>query len=437
MLLDGFDPSDTETTLLVNRGTEQGWLRQRLERYLRLAEDASFTGRSLCIIGDKGSGKTILTSSVIAELRRSELAGRALFLSADCRRLRGRREVFGAVAQAAVRELYQLHSLSAADVRYSALLANARALSALSQFDDVELKTIHEHLFQFKAALNLKGPRSLLGLLEMDLGVSLERSLKDVKELTGKVRIDEHRLCGLFCAFFKDVRAQGLHVVLHLDNIDELRHEYQEDRVRAEVRKDVDGILALREAPIALVLNMRTYYSGALPREISNRLVLKPLTQAALREMAEKRMDKHLRGLSEAEQAEGRSFLTNEKTRAAQERLGQMAATPLSYLTWFKFLAEAESLQTDGLSTGLGQFLETYYSTVPQETLRKLAAAFTSLGLPIGRDKLLLACDGNEALLTQLLSRQAVLPGDFWHPTDYTLDPELHFLFWEQQTAAS
>jgi hypothetical protein len=420
-----FDPSDTRPHLLVNREKELAWLEGRLSDYLKRNEESRYTGRSFAVIGNKGIGKTIMAEAALDRIKKSQLGASALFLLADCRRLRGRREVLTQVAQAAVQELNTLWQINNLDAKLGSLLDTAKVLRTLCNFNaDVELKVVHEHLVQFKRAVDLSGRRSFLANLSVNFGVSLERIDKRQQELVGKIKFDEARLCRAFCDFFHDVREQGMHVVLHLDNIDELRHEYYQEE---EVRKDVDGILALRDAPIGLLLSMRTYYAGSLPREVTQRLLLNQLKAADLQTVVLQRVAD---SMDDGTRHNLQKALSEVPLRDPAERLASMARTPLSYLLWSQFLYDH---MDQPLSVVLQRFLETHYSNIPASTLRKLVRRFLAPDQPLPLAEVLAACDGNQAIYNQLLDRQAVLPQDFWHPVDFTLDPELDFLFWMEK----
>ena len=223
-------------------------------------------------------------------------------------------------------------------------------------------------------------------------------------------------------AFLKDVRDASFQIVLHLDNIDELRHEYKSEQVLREVRQDVEVVLELKDAPVGLVIGMRTYYGGVLSRDISRRRNLKKLPNETLQQLLTTRLKE--------ERAEVQNFITQETTKKALNLLFDATYTPLSLLTWFQFLIEEDEdfLTTENLAEGLDEFLDSHYSTIPKSTLFKVADCFTSTTDRKDREDILNACGSNEAILAQLQDRQAILPVDFWHPHQFTLDPELHFL---------
>lgn len=420
-----FDPTEAAPRLLINREDELKWLRTRLLDYLRRTEDKAYTGRPLALIGEKGVGKTILAAAVLDSLKHEPNIGKhTLFLRVDCRRARSGRDVLTEIAQGLVESLAVEQKLDAKSP-LAGLLDAARILRTLCNFVDAELKTVHEHLLQYKAALGLKGDRKLLGSLAVDFGISLERSEKHLTTLEGKLRFDDRRLARALGALFADIRGQGLHVVLHLDNIDELRHEgYQDEAVRGQTRHDVETVLSLIDAPIALLLCMRTYFAGSLPREVKQTKKLGQLASEHLQALLRPRLESTL---SPDELQALLTVLSGSALQADFHRLAAMSRTPLSYLTWLQARMDDPRSTLDAC---LRSYLRTHYASLPEATLERVVRAFSQPEQPVSAAQLLAACADNQAVYSQLLDRQVVLPLDYWHPTEFTLDPELDFLFW-------
>jgi hypothetical protein len=418
MFLRRFDPFAIDPLFLVNREADFDWLFGTLSTYLT-DPDPSARGRlSFCILGEKGVGKTILTRAALHRARQA-YSDRALFLEVDCRLHRSAKQVIDAIAKVAVTALYEMKATGTAIS--NELLATAQVLATITRFEDAELRVIHQHLEQFKAAVNLKGEQALLKALTLSFQISLERSSSTTKELTGKVRFDEPRLCDALSSLFQDIRASGLDVVLYIDNMDELSHHYSTTEELQKARRDTEVLLALRAAPIIFVVNMRTYYSGILPREIANRRVLRNLPVADLLSLLEKRLGGEVPAVKQK--------IEETTAKTAIRRLASTAPTPLAFLNWFKAMFEEDALSVEAHAEGSARFVDTYYSTVPEAVWKVIADAFATPETYISRDALLGACGGNEALLRQAVDRQGVLPKDFWDPaTYYTLDPELYLV---------
>lgn len=420
MFFDRFDPSDVDPRHLVGRDRDRRWLQQCLTRYLQLHGEP--TGRTVCVSGEKGVGKSILTRKVLDDLK-AEFSSRTLFLTVDCRSCHERRGVLRAVANEVVRELAELRRASASIP--APLMAGAQLLRTVARFDDCELRMAHEQIFQYKAATEMAGGHALLSVLKLNFGLSMEYSEKQVKSLSGRVSFDDHGVAEALIALLRDVRAHGFDAVLYLDNIDELRHEYRDSEARDSVRRDVESVLELKSAPIALILNMRKYYTGVVPREISNTRVLRPLPPETLCSILDRRLE-HERG-------ELREALRRSPHADMVQRLAQAAPTALAFLRWVKFLYEEDMLHPERVDEGFEYFLESYYSNVEVGKLQAVAEAFPTPDASLDAAAVLEACGGNRAVFEQLQDRQVILPRDFWNPTQFTLDPELHFLHPERR----
>lgn len=424
MRLRRFRPSDVNPALHVDRDVELEWLLGALDD--DLGDDTS-SGRTLCITGAKGVGKSIFTLKALQEMR-TKHSGHALFIHTDCRRRNRLRSILADIADGAVRELSNLSS-----AHYplpQGLLDNGHVLAEITRMTEADLKTVQEILSQYRGAIGLAGKRSLLSHLSLSFDISLERNKKDVETLTGKVRFDEWRLVEALRAFFEDVRACGLHIVVYVDNIDELReHDVRDAQTREATRRDLGAIFALMDAPVLLVLNMRTYYSGILPRNIHDKMDLPPLPDKVVLDILSVRIG------DEPAADEIWDFLNKDSVATNVNRLVAQSRTPLAFLSMFYFLFQHGLLEAP-LDEALDRYLRVLYANISHARLRAVADAFRAAGgvdQPLGRESLLAVCNDSEALLAQLLDRQVVLPCDFWNPVEFVLDPELHFLVYRPE----
>lgn len=402
------DPASVDPTDLVNRDRDVRWLRASLESFFR---DRA-RGRALAILGDRGIGKSIVMRRVIDSLREVH-GGDTLFLVIDCRRYGDQRRVYHEIARLAVDQI--------GPTNRSALLDTARILETIAKFDEVERRVLSEHVTGFKAALTLKGEKNLLRLVGTIADVSVEQSKQRRETLEGKIFFDATRLRDAVVAFFSDLRAAGLDVVLVLDNLDELRHEaLGDDEKRRWLHGEIDGLLGLASAPIGLVVTARTYFAGCLNRQIDNTKVLGRLDDAEHVAIIRRRLQR--------EAPEVQRAFEDERCGKCIERLAKMAPTPLALLSWFRYLAENE-LHADEPREGLKGWLRDRYAHFRPQHIDALVSAFGDAPTsPVPGDVLLKACGDNQALWQQVLRSQIVLPIDFWHPHEFTLAPELHFL---------
>lgn len=407
-----FSPTDVHPSLLVNRDDERAELRDDVLRFLD-RRDIDL-GSTWAVIGDKGIGKTIFTRSVLDDIR-AKRSGDAVIVTVDCRKRRSWREVLAQLCWGLVDELREHEEIDPKTVS-SELLKEAELLDELAKLDTAEIRVFHERALSFKAHLKLSPANALLSALKADLGLELGLDEKTVRSLSGTRTFDEDRLNRAICALCRDIRRAGLKVVVYLDNVDELDHDYHDEESRIRVRHDAEGLLRLGDAPIALILNMRTYFSRVLPRQMRNPpLRIGPLPGKDLLGL----LDARLRHESGAVQEDfGRP-----ETHAAVEQLANLAPTALAFLTWVRYLYQREHLTLDDLDHGFSRYVYAAYATVDENRIRRLMDAFETPTSSIARDRLLEACEGSESILRKLEDMQVVLPEDFWSPESYTLDP--------------
>ncbi|MGK0359366.1 MAG: Cdc6-like AAA superfamily ATPase [Bradymonadia bacterium] len=416
--LDHFDPVDVSPALLVNRTKRLAWLTGKFSHYFNLP-DTLDRGESVCVSGKKGIGKSILSRSVIQGLRATH-SGQVIFVHVDCRACpKGWRQVFQHLCEQVVREL---DDMSRSHDVPQPLMATAGLLWELSKYDEVSLKKVHEQVSRFSTALKLGGRRSLLSALRLNLNIDIGMDDKKAKALTGVVNFDQLSLCQSLVALFKDIRECGLNALVYLDNIDELRHDYRDEDTLAQVMTDVKQVLELKRAPIGLLLNMRDYFTGILPRDISNFRNLRAMETEELVKILTLRLDR---------ESLDTKALINAHANDAIDSLVRVAVTPLALLRWFRFLYEDEeawSLSPETLEAGLVRYVESVYAGVRVDHIRQVARVFDTPTGMASADEIKAACGEKHAVFDQLLERQVILPVDFWHPVYFTLDPELHFL---------
>lgn len=407
-----WSPTDAHPSLLVDRDDMRTDLRDDLLGFLA-REDPSVSGL-WAVIGDKGSGKTILTRAVLDDVRR-ERSGTTVIATVDCRKRRTWREVLSQLCGTLVSELHDLDSIKDRAVS-PALLAEARLLEELAKLDMAELKTFHELALSHRAGLKVGVPTELLSVLRADLGLEVGLEEKRIRSLSGSRIFDEDRLNRAICALCRDIRDSGLRVVIYLDNVDELDHDYHDESSRARVRKDAEGLLRLAESPVALVVNMRTYFSRVLPRQMPiPPWLLKPLPKGELLTILDRRNRQESRAVRDG-------FGTPE-AREAVDDLARLAPTPLAFLTWVHALHRWNCLALARLDEGFERYVEAMYSSIDKRRIVRVMETFGTPTATIARERVLAACEGSESLLRKLEDLQVVLPEDFWAPELYTLDP--------------
>lgn len=409
-------PTDVRPELLIDREGEAEWLEHSISAYL--ADRDPEQGQAFCILGSKGVGKSILTRKVLQKLKEIH-AGTTVFVDVDCRGALKQRKVLKQIAERVHAELatmqrYGSHAVS------KELVANAAVVKTLAAFDHIERKQVYEYLTEYRSAASLGG--KVTEYLSSQHQISFQRSKKEVVE--GKVLFDDDTIREMLVLLLRDIRHhhRDLDIIIYLDNIDELDHDaYRQDATREEIRAETFGLMQLWKAPVGLVLNMRTYYSSILLREVSKRRELLPLDATKLGEALARRLAE--------EPAHVQKALEEGQWVARKKELAEMASTPLSFLLWFEYLAERiTEPEAQSMAQLLTGFAQTHSATISLDTLRRIARAFGSRDATLSRAQVLAACGDNEAVLSQAIRSQIVLPRDFWEPNEFTLDPELHFL---------
>jgi Cdc6-like AAA superfamily ATPase len=411
-----FEPSSVDPQLLVDRKPDVDFLVEPLGAYLR---DPQHQGVRCCVTGDKGCGKSILTRAALWRLRQ-EFSDRTLFLDVNCRERRAAKRVFQDIA---TKTVDALEGLRRATVEVPPeLFATAQMLARITGWDTVARKDVYERLVVFKSDAELRGESALLGVLKSKGGISFERAEKTASELAGEIKFDDQLVREMVTALFRDLRRSGLEVIVYLDNLDELRHQYHTAEEREVVRRDVEELLLLQEAPIALVVNARTYFSSILSREIRYTKVLERLP--------DEEMLRALKVRLEQEPDEVKAKVREKALREELDKLVRVAPTPLALLQWFTFLFDGGYLGTGRLREGLDAYLRTSYTTLRRPVLDAVAALFEhDPSTAMSQEDLLAAIPRqNQAVFKQLEDTQAILPVDFWNPIEFTLDPTLAFL---------
>jgi len=418
-----FDPNDTSPDIFYDRDDVAPQLQKELSKYLDIFD--SIVGRQRVILGEKGVGKTTLIRKLLRDAK-FDSSGHTLSVYVDCRRLRSAREMLRAIGAGIHGEVLSLIAVEPRKDKKKTLEGLeklVRVFSSLAAFDSVEIERsrVYETVVQYKAAASLS-VKSLTTAFSASLGFSLDIREIDAETLVGKILIDDNRLTEMVCRLFEDLRRSELDVVLALDNVDELQHDVRTKDELQRVRIDVETVLRLREAPIALLVGMRTYFEEVLDREFSRPTLLERLKPDDLRGLLEHRLSVH------PEDIETQSYIDSAPCRDSVERLSLVAPTTLAFLNWFQYLCDVDLLGEDNLQGALDRIFATRHSAVGLETIRRIVLSFVRVDDVISVETLLNACEGNKAGMAQARQHQIVLPRDFWNPVEFTLAPEFHWM---------
>jgi hypothetical protein len=403
--------AETDPAHLINRDAERAELYRPLEGFITAPPDPR---RRLCmaVVGDKGVGKSIVTLSVLQRLR-EEHSGQVVIVSVDCRRRRGWREVLAGVAEGLRDELYELSQARVPVPAYG--FDGASLLRDLAHLDQVKEEQLHEHINTHTSKGRLGGALELRKLFQMELSVELTQVTKSRSAVVGARSLDDERVNRLLIGLLTDLNRDGLRVVVFIDNLDELDHRYTTDAARDQVRHEVEGLLKLSDAPIALVVNARTYFAGALGREKDATLRLKPLPPAELARVVARRLD--------FEPPDIQRQMAAADVQAELAWLCEVSGSPLELLFHVNHRAKAGSLLPDARAEGVREELDGCFPSFSRAQMERLVRCFQ--GEPVQDRAAIEGALGRETLVKEAMKQQLILPVDFWDPVEFTLDPRL------------
>ncbi len=222
----------------------------------------------------------------------------------------------------------------------------------------------------------------------------------------------------LAARLFQDIRTAGFRVFVLVDNVDELQQEYWNDEARRNAQATVKRMLTLAEAPIALLLCMRTYYQAILPRAVGVPRQLKALPAERMLEIVAHRVDLD----SDASQR----ALKSAPAQAMIDALARRAGTPLALITWVKWVAESAQGFGGAIEAHAEQWRDARYidyAKVVDKTLALFAAKRGEGSDAVSQKELLEAIGGDTDGLRYIQETELILPRDFWSPTHFVLDP--------------
>ncbi len=421
MFLNHFDPADISPDLLVDREEDVAWLRSNFESYFDAIEQHTLepaARRIVGLTGEKGAGKSIVAAKVVQELRK-KYSGSTLFASVDCRSANGARGVVARIASSLLAEIAEFTPVvAAAGTPFPAwLLPLTSVLSNVAHADSANRKTLRQQMSLHKTALKVGGQLTQRAL-SAEFQLSFEQELRASDAFETTVNFDVDRVMELAAKLFQDIRNAGMRVFLLVDNVDELQHEYWDEGRRSSTLATVKSVLKLTEAPIAVLLCMRTYFQGVLPRVAGQPHSLGRLSEAWLLEIIERRMN------LEAEPV--RRGLLADDAQAIIKTLAARAATPLALLSWVKWVTE----RAPGFAGTIEAHAERWrgasyvdFKKVVEATLELFAKQQAAGVSAVSTEELLAAIGGDPHAMRYLQTTELILPRDFWEPTHFVLDP--------------
>ena len=410
------DPGATNPALLIDREAERERLYAPLKEYI--TDPVSLLQRfSMAVIGEKGVGKSIFTLAVLKQLR-EEHSDQLVTVEVDCRRHRGWRELLFGVCDKLKLELESLSSVGQKLPEYA--VDAASLLRDLARLDHAQEATLEEYAQSTIRKGKLGGAWELAKLAKLELSLDLTITETHKSSVSGTRLLDEDRLTRMISALFTDLARDGLRAVVFIDNLDEVNHDsYIRAKDRDAVRREVEGLLKLEDAPIALVLNARTYFAGVFNRTLPRPIRLEPLPGALLRDVLRRRL--------EDETPAVHAQMATPEVESELVWLSELpGTTPFEFLYFVFERAQEGSLSPTEREPSVQSILLDCYPNLELEELCKIVRAFDGQAR-ISRDDLEKAL-GSDYLFEQAMLQQAVLPVDFWVPKMFSLDARLRHL---------
>jgi hypothetical protein len=422
-----FKPADVYPAQLINRQDIRKRLHHQIGSWVEGAASPQTVeihggrpgGHVWVIKGEKGVGKSILTRAVLQDLRASH-SGQSLILEVNCRDARSWRSVMRRLWEGLVKELSSIKEARTELPKGS--LEAAKTANELVRHDDVKVTTIHEALNSIRKFTKFQAESRFLDYLGTAISRDVEERDTSTRRSEGTVFLDDERVTEMFIELAHDLYEAQIPIIMYLDNVDELDHDYQNETSRDRVRREVLGLLQLSRAPVALVLNVRSYFAGILPRDIPAPEDLDSLSPADHAALLDLRLD--------SESHDVKEYANSEKQVRARELLCALAPTPYCLLEVVQFLLQRRQLDLDDLQLALARYVQARFTSVHAEELENVLSCFRNDPKREVRHRELrqaLSSDESEQaeFLAQICDHQVVLPVDFWNPKRFTLDPLL------------
>jgi hypothetical protein len=403
-----FQPDNyLDAALFTDREALLGDLVERLKSVL---EPGAPGQARILVRGHRGVGKSILTRKAIDTVISSLAALRVIVDGAQTGH--GPDAVLKRIAADLGREATE----NATD---PAVQKGAELLLRFAPLTRVSVKEVRQwsRSLQLGAAIRSK----LVESVQVDFGISGAASkVRTVEESYERV-VDADFLKDRAQDFLSDCRAAGQHVVLFVDNLDQVGYAEINDVRRVTDLAKI--ILGFRDCVV--VANLRTEFVCADLRKLySNDVVVPGLAPAELLRIARMRMslvspDKRL-ALKEA------SF------EALATRLASWTTNAWGYLSWLADLdyerIDFSPDDDDRLCEALLRIAENRLAGLRGEEIRRVAAAFTSRSTQFLTAAELDTHGVTQELRERALRYGALIPDWLLTPDRFMLSPGLHFL---------
>jgi hypothetical protein len=404
-----FQPDNyLELALFTNREDLLSDLVERLKSFLE--PGAPGQGRIL-VRGHRGVGKSILTRRAIEIVISAIPALRVIVDGAQTGH--GPDAVLKRIAADLGREATE----NATD---SAVQKGAELLQRFAALTKVNVKEVRQWSKNLQLGASIKS--KLVESVQVEFGISGAASrVRTVEESYERV-IDADFLKDKVQDFLSDCRAAGQHVVLFVDNLDQVGYA----EINEDVRRVTDlakVILGFRDCVV--VANLRTEFVSADLRKLySNDVVVPGLEPEELLRIAKTRMS--------SVGPDRRLALKEAGFEALATKLASWTTNAWGYLSWLADLdyerIDFKPDDDEGLRKALLRIAENRFAGLRSEEILRVATAFKSAPAEFLTGNDLDTHGVTQELRERAIRYGAVVPDWLLSPDRYMLSPGLHFL---------
>jgi AAA ATPase domain len=404
-----FQPDNyVDLALFTNREELLSDLVERLKSVL--SPGAPGQARIL-VRGHRGVGKSILTRKALDEVISSPGALRVIVDGAQTGH--GPDAVLKRIAADLGREATE-------NANDPALQKGAELLQRFAALTKVSVKEVRQWSRNMQLGASIKS--RLVESVQVEFGISGAASRVRTVEESYERAVDADFLKDKVQDFLSDCRAAGEHVVLFVDNLDQVGY--------AEIAEDVRRVTDLAKAILGfrdciVVANLRTEFVSADLRKLySNEVVVKGLEPEELLRIAKTRMS--------SANADKRLALKEAGFEALAAKLASWTTNAWGYLSWLADLdyerIDFSPEEGDRLREALLRIAENRFAGLRSEEIRRVAAAFKGAPSQFLTGAELDTHGVTQELRERALRYGALVPDWLLSPDRYMLSPGLHFL---------
>jgi AAA ATPase domain len=394
--------------LFTNREELLGDLVERLRSVL---EPGAPGQARILVRGHRGVGKSILTRKAIDTVVASIAALRVVVDGAQTGH--GPDAVLKRIAADLGREATE-------NANDPAVQKGAELLQRFAALTQVSVKEVRQWSKSLQLGASIKS--KLVESVQVDFGISGAASKVRTVEESYVRNVDADFLKDKVQDFLTDCRAAGEHVVLFVDNLDQVGYAEIEEDVR-RVTDLAKAILGFRDCVV--VANLRTEFVSADLRKLySNHVEVPGLVAEELVRIAKTRMASVGR--------EKRLALDEAGFEALAIKLASWTTNAWGYLSWLADLdyerIDFSADDDERLRAALLHIAENRFAGLRAEEIRRVAAAYK-----VGPAQFLTAAELDTHGVTQEVRERALrygalVPDWLLSPDRYMLSPGLYFL---------